>query len=145
MGYCISYEEGTIKIKKDNMKIILQTLSDYFKSNTLRWVDGFDINEVDFGETKEEHSWDEDYEEDELMSIEDIWSDLRYEIKEEDNFYIITDFLGEKYGDDDTFFKIIAPYCENGFLQFSGEDGEHFRFIIKDGVFEEKYAELSWE
>jgi hypothetical protein len=136
MGYCISHEEGSIKIKKENMKIILQTLSDYFKSNTLRWVDGFDINEVDLGE---------DNEEDDLMTIEDIWSDLRYEIKEEDNYYIITDFLGEKYGDDDTLFKIIAPCCEDGFLQFSGEDGEHFRFIIKDGEFEEKYAEINWD
>lgn len=126
MGYCISYEEGNIKIKKENMKIILQTLSDYFISNTLRWVDGFDINEVDLGENKEDTAWDDDYEEDDLMTIEDIWANLRYDINEDDDYYIITDFLGEKYGDDDTFFQIIAPYCEDGYLQFSAEDGDYY-------------------
>lgn len=124
MGYCIEHEEGNIEIKKENMGSIIKVLQDYFKSgNKLRWVDG---------------NWDED------STLEDIWWDLRYELLEFDEHYIISDFTGEKLGDDYKLLTIIAPYCEDGYLQFCGEDGKHFRFIIKDGKCEEKYAKISW-
>lgn len=135
MGYCIEHEEGYIEIKKENMPKILQTLSDYFKGGgSLRWVDGFDIEDMN---SEDEY--------DEPLTLNDIWDDLRYGIKEEDNFYIINDFVGEKYGDDNILFNMIAPYCEDGYFQFCGEDGDHFRFIIKDGEFKEKSANLDWE
>lgn len=136
MGYCIYYEEGSIKIKKENMKELLQSLSDYFSyGEKLRWVNGFKIEDLNNAEDEEERE----------NIFNEIWDDLRYEVKEEDDYYIITNFLGEKYGDDDILFKLIAPYCEDGYLQFCGDEGEHFRFVIKDGEFEEKYADLSWD
>lgn len=124
MGYCISLEEGSIEIKKENMKNVISVLKSYLENNTLRWIDG---------------NWDED------DGLEDIWHDLRYDLIKKDDYYEIIDFSGEKYGDDNKIFDMIAPYCEDGYLQFCGEDGEHFRFIIKDGKFKEKYADLSWE
>lgn len=126
MGYCINYEEGNIKIKKENMKLILDKLLDFFSNDgELRWVNGFDIKNID--------------------NVVEVWEDLRYKITEDDNYYIITDFVGEKLGDDDKLFKLIAEYCEDGYLQFCGEDGEHFRFIIENGKFKEKIAGLSWD
>lgn len=135
MGYCMYLEESTVKIKKDNMNKTLNVLSDFFEyGGELRWVNGFNIEDM----TPED-------EYDEPLTLEEIWEDLRYTLKEEDNYYIIDEFYGEKLGDDLKLFQIIAGYCENGYLQFCGEDGDHFRIIIKDGQAYEKWAELSWE
>lgn len=142
MGYCMSSEGGEIHIKKENMRPLLETLSEFFKRGHLRWADGFDMEDV---YPTEEELDDEECEPEETMSIEDVWDGLRYNIKETETDYIIDEFLGEKYGDDDKLFLLIAPYCEDGYLQMCGEDGEHFRFVIKDGKFEEVYAKLSWD
>lgn len=129
MGYCIQHEEGSIKIKKENMKLILNKLSDYFNDGgELRWVSGFNISDIE-----------------DIDNMLEVWEDLRYEIKDDGDYYIITDFMGEKLGDDDTFFKLIAPYCEDGYFQFYGEDGDLFRFIIKNGQFEEKFAKITFD
>lgn len=135
MGYCIYHEEGDIKIKKENMELVLKNLSDFFKNGgELRWVNGFNIEDM--------IAEDED---DDVLTLEEIWEDLRYTYKETDTYYIINDFYGEKLGDDLKLFQLIAEYCEDGFLQFNGEDGDHFRIVIKDGKAFEKWAELSWE
>jgi len=127
-------EECTIKFKKENMKLILQKLSNYFKNSSLRWVNGFDIEDMTAKEDDE----------DTPLELEDIWDDLRYEIQEEDNYYIITDFLGEKLGDDFKFLNLIAEYCEDGYIEFTGEDGEQFRFVIKGDKAYEQYPNVSW-
>lgn len=133
MGYCIYHEEGDIKIKKENMKLILKKLSDFFKDGgELRWVDGFDIEDLEESDDLEE-------------SLYEIWRDLRYTYDENDTYYIINDFYGEKLGDDLKLFQLIAEYCDDGYLQFNGEDGDHFRIVIKDGKAFEKWAELSWD
>ena len=135
MGYCIYLEESTIKIKKDNMAKILETISDFFKSGgDLRWVNYFKIEDM--------LSTDED---DEPVTLEEVWENLRYIIKEEDDYYMIDEFYGEKLGDDLKLFQLIGKYCENGYLQFCGDDGEHFRIVIEDGEANEKWARLSWE
>lgn len=135
MGYCIYLEESTLKIKKDNMDKILNKLSDFFKAGgNLRWVNGFNIEDM----TPED-------EDDEVLTLEDIWYDLRYSLKEDDSYYIIDEFDGEKLGDDLELFQLIAEHCEDGYLQFCGEDGDYFRIVIKDGQAYEKFTELSWE
>ena len=159
MGYCIEKEEGSIKIKKENMKGLLQRLSDYFATGEdLRWCDSFKIENIlldvfDFVNTPKKERCEEctgvdceDCKYYNKFSISDIWEEcLRYGIIEEDEYYVIVDFYGEKLGDDDKFFKLIAPYCEDGYFQFLGEDGTRFRYIIRDGLFYEKYATVSWE
>lgn len=135
MGYCIYLEESNLKIKKDNMDKILNTLSDFFKGGgSLRWVNGFSIEDM---------MPEDEY--DEPLTLEEIWDDLRYILKEDNDYYVIDEFYGEKLGDDLKLFQLIAEYCEDGYLQFSGEDGDHFRIIIKDGQAYEKWPELSWE
>lgn len=40
-------------------------------------------------------------------------------------------FIGEKYGEIDAFLNTIAPYVEkNSYIEFSGEDGQYFRFFF---------------
>lgn len=128
MGYYIEFMEGNIKIKKENMKPLLETVVKYFEDgNNLRFVDSFDKEYI------------------ESTNIRDIWCNLRYRVIEENDYYVITNFLGEKYGSDCSLFDIIAHYCEDGYLQFRGEEGGMFRFVIKDNKFKEVYPELSWD
>lgn len=135
MGYCIELNKGDIKIKKENMELVLKTLSNYFQSGgNLRWVNGFNINDMT---TEDEY--------DEPLELGEIWDDLRYRYTETQSHYIINSFLGEKLGDDIKLFELIAEYCEDGYLQFDGEDGEHFRIVIKNGKAIEKWAELCWD
>lgn len=130
MGYCIYQEEGSIKIKKENMKLVLKKLSNFFSNGgELRWADGFVL----------------DKEDDDSIDLYEIWNGLRYGFLETDTYYEINEFFGEKLGDDLKLFQLIAEYCEDGYLQFSGEDGDHFRIVIKDGKAEEKWAELKWD
>lgn len=128
MGYCIDFEEGSIKIKRKNMRLALEKLSNFFSDGgELKYVNGFilDLNEP--------------------IDLYEIWYDLRYGFIENDAEYKINDFLGEKIGDDLKLFQLIAEYCEDGYLQFNGEDGEHFRIVVKDGSAEEKWAKLNWD
>lgn len=135
MGYCVYLEESTLKFKKDNMDKILNKLSDFFKNGgELRWVNGFNIEDM--------IPEDDD---DEPLTLEEIWDDLRYILKVKDGYYIIDEFYGEKLGDDLRLFQLIAEYFEDGYLQFCGEDGDHFRIVIEDGKACEKWPELSWE
>lgn len=135
MGYYIYMEECTIKFSKENMELILQKLSNYFKTDNLRWVNGFNIEDMIAKEDDE----------DTPLEIEEIWDDLRYEIQVKDDWYVIDGFLGEKLGDDLTFFNLIAEYCEDGYIEFTGEDGERFRFVIKGDKAFEQYPSISWE
>ncbi|BAO05133.1 hypothetical protein CF067_16890 [Clostridium sporogenes] len=135
MGYCICKEEGTIKIKKENMELVLKKISNFFQSGgDLRWIIGFNIEDMTVVEDDEETP----------LELEKIWDDLRYGYKETETHYEIIDFLGEKLGDDLKLFELIAEYCEDGYLQFAGEDGEHFRIVIKDGKATETWAHLTW-
>ncbi len=108
MGYCVYLEESTLKFKKDNMDKILNKLSDFFKNGgELRWINGFNIEDM--------IPEDDD---DEPLTLEEIWDDLRYILKVKDGYYIIDEFYGEKLGDDLKLFQLIAEYFEDGYLQF---------------------------
>ena len=93
---------------------------------------------IDFSDNEEVNNYNYD-----SMSVYDVWEDLRYDVDYIDDSWYICGFLGEKYGSDDELFNLIAPYCEDGYIQFCGEDGEHFRFVIKDGKFHEVHAKLN--
>ena len=134
MGYCIDYEEGKIRLTNENMKKALKVLS----GKKIRWCNGFDYENIDFSDNEEVNNYNYD-----SMSVYDVWEDLRYDVDYIDDSWYICGFLGEKYGSDDELFNLIAPYCEDGYIQFCGEDGEHFRFVIKDGKFEEVHAKLN--
>ncbi|WP_346938235.1 hypothetical protein [uncultured Clostridium sp.] len=116
------------------MKLILNKLSDFFKTEQFRWVNGFNIEDMTAKEDDDETP----------LELEEIWNDLRYEIQEKDDYYIIVDFLGEKLGDDLKLFNLIAEYCEDGYIEFTGEDGERFRFVIKGNKAFEQYPDISW-
>ena len=54
-------------------------------------------------------------------------------------------FYGEKLGDDQQFFDIIAPLVEpDSYIQMSGEDSDMWRWVFNGDTCQEVYPEVSW-
>ena len=131
MGYCIKLEEGQIKLSKENMKKALKELS----KHSFIWCDDFYYENIVF-EHESKSCWEETDEEE--ITVEEVWDGLRYEVEYKNCYWIINEFNGEKLGDDEYIFNLIAPYCEDGYLQYLGEDGERWRYVITDRKCETK-------
>lgn len=55
-------------------------------------------------------------------------------------------FAGEKLGDDEVFFKAIAPFVKSGsFIEMVGEDHAMWRWKFNDKRMKEIYPEVVWE
>lgn len=126
MGYCVDFRKSTMKIKKDKMKEALKLLVGKRFCRCDMIVD----YEIDYD------SFDE---------LNDVLYSIRYEVIEEGDYYLINEFYGEKLGDDRKIFDIIAKYCkEGGYVEFLGEDGDLFRFVIRNGECVEEHPNVSW-
>lgn len=54
--------------------------------------------------------------------------------------------IGHNLGDDLEIFQSIAPFvAEGSFLDMSGEDGERWKWVFKDGKCQEIRARLVWD
>lgn len=54
-------------------------------------------------------------------------------------------FRGEKSGDEDSLFRVLAPYVEPGsFIEMRGEDDALWRFWFTDGKCHEIYPDITW-
>lgn len=55
-------------------------------------------------------------------------------------------FNGEKSDDEEFLFEVLAPYITNGsFIEMSGEEGMIWRWIFRDGKYQEIYPTIIWE
>lgn len=138
MGYCVDMEESTLSIKKENIKEVMKIIAKL----DLSWCDRFDEEQINYN-LGLKYSVDLD---DEMYSLQDIWEDnLRFSLRETEDYYIISDFLGEKLGDEYELFNAIAKYCkEDSYIEFYGEDGARFRYLIKNEKCEEQHQKLIW-
>ena len=80
-------------------------------------------------------------------TLEDALNECRYGCKfDKDGNIQNVFFNGEKMGDDDTIFKTIAPFVQDGsFLEFKGEDNNHWRWVFKKGQMMEINPRTVWE
>ncbi|MBX4266590.1 hypothetical protein [Clostridium estertheticum] len=128
MGYCMDLTENKFKIKKENEVNVLKALKDFAEENTqLRWVDSVVILEAN--------------------DVFSAFEEIRYPLEIDANGDLVLEyFSGEKLGDDKLILNSIAKYVEpNSYLQFSGEDGEIFRYVFNGETCEEKAPKISWE
>ena len=134
MGYYVTMEESTMKIKKEDMYEVLDIICKYQRENgEFKWCYNFDMESIN----------------NKQCSIEETWADcLNYEVKlikhNGIDYYKIEEFLGEKLGDEESLFNIIAKYCE-GYVQFYGDDGQYFRILIQGDKAVTKYANIVFE
>ncbi|MGL4453862.1 MAG: hypothetical protein ACRCX8_06685 [Sarcina sp.] len=128
MGYCISVNEENFSFKIENAENILEAIKEGITTQKIteeRWID---FNTLLHART-----------------IEEVFDELRFDTKVEDDKCTI-EFYGEKFGGyEESVFKCIAPYVEDGYLEYIGEDGDRWRYIFKGGKCREVYPKLIWE
>lgn len=78
--------------------------------------------------------------------LEDAIKAWGYEVRTDANKNIVEVMYGQdKMGEEWRLFDALAPFVlEGSWLRFVGEDGEHFRWLFRDGKRVEQTAVLSW-
>ena len=145
MGYYIKQTDCEIKILKENFPSIIAAVKDLMGKKELMsggtWADGY-----------QKEAWFSWVSTDKVLSaleagsVDGVFSAWRYSIITDNDGNISSiRFGGEKYGDDDCFWSVIAPYVENGsYIEMLGEGGEAFRWCFDNGEFTTKYPSLEW-
>jgi hypothetical protein len=129
MGYYIHTEDGAYTIPADKRKDALKALDNYREHQ-----------DVDWGDDRPEGGF---------KTLREALNACRFsgEEEEEGGDFNVNCFTGEKYSSDlEKTLNVIAPFCEEGdYMQFQGEEGEHWRWIVQNGKIKEVYAELVWK
>jgi hypothetical protein len=127
MGYCMNMSEAKFMIKHENKAEALKSLKKFTKGKTLRWLD------TDYIQS--------------CKCLEDVMEELRWEISTDDFLNVNNiEFTGEKLGDEEDLFDIIAPYVEeNSYIEMVGEDGDKWRWVFKNKECQWVNPKVSWE
>ena len=132
MGYCVEMKECEFFIKKENIDKAFNTLREYAKTKienkeSLSWID---LHGIAYSETLTE-------------ALESCDFDVLY--NDNGDVYDV-DWISEKLGDHDVILNVIAPYIEDGsYLEMYGEDGDIWRWCIKDNKCYWKTPKIIWE
>lgn len=120
MGYCIEMTESKFTIKKENFTNALNDLKNVFVPENMTTYDYYD------GKRHPHFSWVSTESVLESKSLEEALKEIRYQPVFDDAGNICDiEFTGQKYGDEEIFFKALAPHVESGsYLRFKGEDGD---------------------
>lgn len=118
MGYCMNIGESNITIKKEKFEMVVKAIQDLHGKETCEDTCRGKITNTHF-------SWVDDdfYKYTDIKEIFEAWrwSPVLNEVGDIKSL----SFTGEKYGDEDTLFKAIAPFVEDGsFISACGEDGD---------------------
>ena len=129
MGYCVDITESTFSFNKSKENEIMECIKDFTKSykKRLQWIKKDEVLKS--------------------TTILEIFSNFRLELEYEEitDTYEIDYMSGEKLGNYELdFYKAIAKYVNDGYIQYTGEDGETWRYVFKGGECEEAYPTLSW-
>ena len=77
-----------------------------------------------------------------------VMDELRYavELQVQNNKKVyVLDFIGEKLGDDEIVFKILAPFMNDGYIEMLREDGDKWRWVFESGEMHIKYPSTIWD
>lgn len=139
MGYCMSLEDAVFSIPKSNhapalakIKALMQR-TEFMRggdSRGNRWFSWVDTQEVlsaqTLAEAMEAFRWPVDHDADGNVTS--------------------VDFTGEKLGEDQHLFGVLAEFVADGsFVEMRGEDGALWRWVFSGGQVAEKHATVSWE
>ena len=132
MGYCVSSMKSKVFIKNEVKKEAFEALKKFTKqkqnkNESLTWVYFDEILEAEsLGEALENCRWE--------VSVDDLGNIDELE------------FIGEKLGDELEIFNSIASYFNEGsYIEMSGEDGDIWRYLFKDGECKEIHPKITWE
>lgn len=93
------------------------------------------------------YAWVDTSEIKKAKNVEDLLRAFRWNPEIDENEDIVDlYFTGEKLGDDEFLFNVIASGVESGsYIEMQGEDGTIWRWCFNDGKCEEKLAKIVFE
>lgn len=131
MGYYMDIIDRNFIIKKENFDKALFALKKVFIAENMscRTYNKNDrIIEAHFSWVSTENVL-------KSKKLEKALQEIRYNpIYDENGDICNVEFTGEKYGDEEIFFKALAPYVEtNSYLEFLGEDESRWKWEFTNG------------
>jgi hypothetical protein len=81
-----------------------------------------------------------------LNTIQELMAEFRWKPTTGENGDLIDlEFTGQKLGDDEEFFDVIAPFVESGsYIEVEGEDNDKWRWVFKDGKMIRVTPKIFW-
>ena len=143
MGYCMRLQDSNFKIKAENKDKALKVIQDM--ANKVN--DSGSGGSYKAGQQQEAwYSWVNTSEFVNAKTLKEAMDAWRWGIEEdyEGNIDGIH-FNGEKLGDDEQLFTVIAPFVEkDSYIEMHGEDGAIWRWAFNGQTMKEKTANITW-
>lgn len=142
MGYYVSIDEGSFKIKHENMDAALDTLkvlnatTPASKKRGGGWHGG--------KQTGAWFSWmPESF--DHYESVTEALSDMGFEYMFDERGDLVVNGYDSKIGQEDEMIDAIAHLIEDGAVYWRGEEGDHWAWVFENGVRSIKTARIVYE
>ena len=68
-----------------------------------------------------------------LTDTKAVFAELGFEVRDDENGDLLISCYDNKSGQEDVFFAAAAPFIEEGEYDWTGEDGEFWRWEFRDG------------
>lgn len=143
MGYFITVELDDVKISSENIDKCLEAINGMFTPKGLsRGGGGTYCN----GKTTKSYSW-VGTPKNGFKTLREALNAWRYATEADySGAIVLTDFIGEKIGDDELLFEAIAPFVEDGGIAyFTGEDSSQWRYLFENGAVTEQQGRVVYE
>lgn len=123
MGYYMHQLQSDFRIKAEHMGVLYLRLK---QLGAGRWVCQRTIDDATtVEEILREWRWSPQFDKD--LNIIDLWFD------------------GEKSGDEDNLFAVLAEFADEGsFIEMRGEEDSHWRFWFTEGICREIVPTITW-
>lgn len=127
MGYYIQQRETQMRIKAENFSKVVEAINNYsLPDSIIYWNVASIYPFVDIAEAMNYIGF--------AIDIDDQTGDI-----------IDMKYINDKLGDLDDALKYIAPFVEDGcYIEFSGEEGDLWRYVFSNGACEEIAPEIIW-
>jgi len=124
MGTCITVEESTFLIKRENIYKVVEEL-EHLAEQKLYGL-GYILQDA--------------------YSVSEIFEEIGYYLEIDDNGdYIIDEKCSEKLNNEFYIFQAIAKYVEDSYIEIISEGGNRWRWVFKNGECKEIYPKIIWE
>jgi len=135
MGYCISLKEAKFRIPQCSVYDALQALKSLAGKETIRDSSGRHFSWVHTQTFLDAET---------LREAMEAW---RWPVEVDwDGNIVDIDFAGQKLGDDELFFRTLAPFVEDGsYIAIQGEDDDIWRWVFENGQMREQHAVITWK
>jgi len=152
MGYCVSIEMDDVVIPADKVQACLAAINEMHTDENLikhggSGASGAGITKDTPVRKKRWYSWVNNPDGEGFKTLLDAIGSWRYQAEQKDNGDIeILYFNGGKWGDDEQFYTVIAPFVmDNAFIECRGEDNAMWRYEFENGKMKEQNAVISWK